>query len=154
MTNMDDKLIEATARLVWMLREADGMTRWDGPGIMAKLREAAPTASSWDLARAALNLAENKELRTPGLLPQSGPHWLKPDGSKPQRRGDHTMTCPEHGEPYLSCQPCKATPTGPPPDHIRDELRAALEAAKTTHAQSAAEDRAREARKSRTRNDT
>ena len=145
MSNMDEKQMEALARLVWMLREADGMPRWDGPGIIAKLREAASTASSFDVARAAITLAENRELRTPAILPNPGPHWLKPDGSKPARRGDHTMRCPEHGQ-RLPCEPCKTDIT-PPPEDVRAEVRAALEAAKTTHHQRDAEKAEREARR-------
>lgn len=135
MTRMDEKQMEMLARLVWMLRKADGAPEWDGPGIIAKLREAAPTASSWDLARAAINLAENRELRTPGVLSQPGPHWLKHDGTKPARRGDHTMRCPDHGEPYLRCEQCAAIKAGPPPEDVQAEVRAALEQAKTTHHQ-------------------
>lgn len=146
MTRMDERQMEALARLVWMLRQADGAPEWDGPGIIAKLREAAPTASSWDLARAAINLAENRELRTPGVLPQPGPHWLKPDGSKPARRGDHTMRCPEHAE-RLPCGRCVAD-TGAPPAEVLGDIKAALEQAKTTHHQRDAEKAEREARKS------
>lgn len=146
MTRMDEKQMEALARLVWMLREADGMSRWDGPGIVAKLREAAPTSTSWDLAHAALTLAENRDLRTPGVLPQPGPHWLKPDGTKPARRGDHTMRCPEHGQ-RLPCEPCKTDIT-PPPEDVRAEMRAALEEAKTKNAKDANDRRERTERKS------
>lgn len=149
MTRMDERQMEQLARLVWMLRAADGMPEWDGPGIIAKLREAAPTASSWDLARAAINLAENRELRTPGVLPQPGPHWQRPDGSKSARRGGHTMRCPEHGEPYLRCQQCAAIESGPPPGDVKAEIDAALEAAKTAHHQRDAAQAERNERKTR-----
>ena len=147
MSHMTETQAQALAALITRLRAADGMPPWDNAGIIAKLREAAPTASSWDLARAAINLAENRELRTPGLLPQPGPHWLKPDGSKPTRRSDHTMRCPDHGEPYLRCEQCAAIDAGPPPEDIKAEIASALEAAKTTHHQRDAEKAAREARK-------
>lgn len=145
----NEDAIQLLARLVWTLRQAEDMPEWDGPGIIAKLREAAPTSSSWDLARAALNLAENRDLRTPGVLPNPGAHWLKPDGTKPVRRGDHTMTCPDpkHGGERMPCGQC-ASNTGAPPAEVQAEIRAALEAAKTTHHQRAAEKAAREARKS------
>ena len=146
MTRMDEKQMEALARLVWMLREADGMSRWDGPGIVAKLREAAPTSTSWDLAHAALTLAENRDLRTPAILPSPGPHWTRHDGTKPARRGDHTMRCPEHGE-RLPCEPCKTDIT-PPPEDVRAEMRAAIEEAKTKNAKDANDRRERTERKS------
>lgn len=146
-TRMTEAQAQALAALITRLRDADNMPPWDNAGIISKLREAAPTASSFDLARAAINLAENRELRTPGLLPQPGPHWTKPDGSKPHRRGDHTMRCPEHGEPYLSCQPCRDTPVTPPPTDVRDEITAALEQAKEARARATAEQRDRNERK-------
>lgn len=146
MSHMTETQAQALAALIVRLRDADGMPQWDNAGIIAKLREAAPTASSWDLARAAINLAENRDLRTPGLLPQPGPHWLKADGSKPARRGDHTMTCPEHAE-RLPCGRCIAD-TGAPPAEVLGDIRAALDAAKTTHHQRDAEKAAREARMS------
>lgn len=146
MSHMTETQAQALAALIVRLRDADGMPQWDGPGIIAKLREAAPTASSWDLARAAINLAENRELRTPGVLPQPGPHWLKPDGTKPARRGDHTMTCPEHGE-RLPCGQCISN-TGAPPEEVLDEIKTALEQAKNTHHQRDAAQAERESRKS------
>ena len=141
-SRMTETQAQALAALIVRLRAADGMPEWDNAGIIAKLREAAPTASSWDLARAALNLAENRDLRTPGVLPQPGPHWSKPDGSKPPRRGDHTMRCPEHGE-RLSCTPCNADVRPPSPDELA-AMRAETEKAKTTHHQRDAEKAARE----------
>lgn len=146
MSHMTETQAQALAALIVRLRDADGMPQWDNAGIIAKLREAAPTATSWDLARAAINLAENSELRTPGVLPQPGPHWLKPDGTKPARRGDHTMRCPEHGQ-RLPCEPCKTDIT-PPPDDVRAEMRAALEEAKTKNAKDANDRRERTERKS------
>ena len=148
MSTMTETQAQALAALIARLRSEDGMPAWDNAGIIAKLREAAPTASSWDLARAAINLAENRELRTPAILPNPGPHWLKPDGTKPARRGDHTMRCPDHGEPYLSCSQCKSIEPTPPPEDVRAEIEAALEAAKATHHQRDAEKATREARKS------
>lgn len=145
MSHMTETQAQALAALIVRLRDADGMPQWDNAGIIAKLRDAAPTASSWDLARAAINLAENRDLRTPGVLPQPGPHWLKADGSKPARRGDHTMRCPDpdHGGERMPCGQC-ASNTGAPPAEVQAEIRAALEAAKTTHHQRDAEKAARE----------
>lgn len=120
---------------------------WRPAGIVAALGKAADTADVHDVAVALIRLAEDKTVLTPGLLPQPGPHWLKPDGSKPARRGDHTMRCSEHGEPYLRCEQCAAVEAGPPPEDVRAEITAALEEAKTTHHQRDAAQAEREAKK-------
>lgn len=119
---------------------------WRLAGILAALEKAAPTADVHDVACALIRLAEDATVKTPGLLPQPGPHWLKPDGSKPARRGDHTMTCPEHAE-RLPCGRCIAD-TGAPPAEVLGDIRAALDAAKTTHHQRDAEQAAREEKNS------
>jgi len=118
---------------------------WRPAGILAALEKAAPTADVHDVACALIRLAEDATVKTPGLLPQPGPHWLKPDGSEPARRGDHTMTCPEHAE-RLPCGRCIAD-TGAPPAEVLGDIRAALDAAKTTHHQRDAEKAARETAK-------
>lgn len=120
---------------------------WRPAGVMAAIEKSVDTADVHDVACALIRLAEDRTVITPGLLPQPGPHWLKPDGSKPARRGDHTMRCPDHGEPYLSCSQCKSIEPTPPPEDVRAEMRAALEAAKTTHHQRDAEKAEREARR-------
>lgn len=120
---------------------------WRPAGVLAALEKAAPTADVHDVACALIRLAQDQSVHTPGLLPQQGPHWLKPDGSKPARRGDHTMRCPEHGEPYLSCTECAAKECGPPSPHIRAEITEALEAAKTKDHQRDAAQAEREARR-------
>ena len=128
---------EALAAFVARIRP-----EWRPAGILAALEKAAPTADVHDVACALIRLAEDATVKTPGLLPQPGPHWLKPDGSKPTRRGDHTMTCPEHAE-HLPCGRCIAD-TGAPPAEVLGDIRAALDAAKTTHHQREAEKAARE----------
>lgn len=132
---------EALAAFVARIRP-----EWRPAGILTALEKAAPTADVHDVACALIRLAEDATVKTPGLLPQPGPHWLKADGSKPARRGDHTMTCPEHAE-HLPCGRCIAD-TGAPPAEVLGDIRAALDAAKTTHHQREAEKAAREARKS------
>lgn len=131
---------EALAAFVARIRP-----EWRPAGILTALEKAAPTADVHDVACALIRLAEDATVKTPGLLPQPGPHWLKPDGSKPTRRGDHTMTCPEHAE-RLPCGRCIAD-TGAPPAEVLGDIRAALDAAKTTHHQRDAEKAAREAAK-------
>lgn len=128
---------EALAAFVARIRP-----EWRPAGILAALEKAAPTADVHDVACALIRLAEDATVKTPGLLPQPGPHWLKPDGTKPARRGDHTLTCPEHAE-RLPCGRCIAD-TGAPPAEVLDDIRAALDAAKTTHHQRDAEKAARE----------
>lgn len=122
---------------------------WNVKGIVSALEKAAPTGDVHDVACALIRLAADPTVKTPGMLPQPGAHWLKPDGTKPHRRGDHTMTCPDpdHGGERMPCGQC-ASNTGAPPAEVQAEIRAALEAAKTTHQQRAAEKAAREARKS------
>lgn len=132
---------EALAAFVARIRP-----EWRPAGILAALEKAAATADVHDVACALIRLAEDATVKTPGLLPQPGPHWLKPDGSKPTRRGDHTMTCPEHAE-RLPCGRCIAD-TGAPPAEVIGDIRAALDAAKTTHHQRDAEKAAREEKKS------
>lgn len=128
---------EALAAFVARIRP-----EWRPAGILAALEKAAPTADVHDVACALIRLAEDATVKTPGLLPQPGPHWLKADGSKPARRGDHTMTCPEHAE-RLPCGRCIAD-TGAPPAEVLGDIKAALDAAKTTHHQRDAEKAARE----------
>ena len=120
---------------------------WRPAGVMAAIERAVDTADVHDVACALIRLAEDRTVHTPGLLPQPGPHWQRPDGTKPARRGDHTMRCPDHGEPALRCSQCAAIDAGPPPDDVRTEIAAALEQAKTTHHQRDAEKAAREAAK-------
>lgn len=131
---------EALAAFVARIRP-----EWRPAGILAALEKAAATADVHDVACALIRLAEDATVKTPGLLPQPGPHWLKPDGSKPARRGDHTMTCPDHAE-RLPCGRCIAD-TGAPPAEVLGDIRAALDAAKTTHHQREAEKAARETAK-------
>lgn len=132
---------EALSTFVRLIRP-----EWRPAGILAALEKAAATADVHDVACALIRLAEDATVKTPGLLPQPGPHWLKPDGSKPTRRGDHTMTCPEHAE-RLPCGRCIAD-TGAPPAEVLGDIRAALDAAKTTHHQREAEKAAREEKNS------
>ncbi len=118
---------------------------WRPPGVMAALEKTAATADVHDVACALIRLAEDQSVKTPGLLPEPGPHWTRPDGSQPARRGDHTMRCPEHGQPYLRCDECAMTKAAPPPDDVKDEIRASLDRAKHTHHQRDAAKAEREA---------
>lgn len=119
---------------------------WRPAGILAALEKAAATADVHDVACALIRLAADPTVKTPGMLAQSGPWWVKADGTKAPRRGDHTMTCPEHAE-RLPCGQCVAN-TGAPPAEVLAEIRDAIEHGKTTHHQRDAEKAAREARKS------
>lgn len=140
MSRMTEVQAQALAAFVSRVR-----TDWNPPGIVKALEKAAPTADVHDVACALIRLAADPTVKTPGMLTQTGPWWVKADGTKAPRRGDHTMTCPEHAE-RLPCGRCIAD-TGAPPAEVLGDIRAALDAAKTTHHQRDAEKAARETAK-------
>ena len=127
MTQMTKVQAEALTALVVRLRP-----EWRPAGVMAALEKAKDGADVFDVSRALINLAADATVITPGLLHQPGPHWLRPDGTKPARRGDSTMRCPEHGEPYTSCGQCKNGGT-PPPKGWRDEADRGIAEASKKH---------------------
>lgn len=110
---------EALAAFVVRVR-----TDWRPAGVVAALEKAAPTADVWDVARALLALASEQSVQTPGLLDKPGPHWRKPDGEMPGRRGDHNVRCPEHPLSVHPCPQCEAKKCDPTPDYL--EAKAAL----------------------------
>lgn len=126
MTQMTKVQAEALTALIVRLRP-----EWRPAGVMAALEKAKDGADTFDVSRALINLAADASVITPGLLHQPGPHWLRPDGSKPARRGDSTMRCPEHGEPYTSCGQCKTADYVEMPDTARQALAEAIEAGKS-----------------------
>lgn len=140
MTTMTEVQAQALAAFVTRIRP-----EWNVGGIVAALKQVAATGDVHDVSCALIRLASDKSVLTPGLLTQQGWWWLKPDGSKPQRRGDHTMRCPEHDQ-RLPCEPCKTDIT-PPPEDVRAEVRAAIEEAKTKNAKDANDRRERIERK-------
>jgi hypothetical protein len=109
MTTMTRVQAEALAAFVSRMRP-----EWRPAGIVAALEKAATTADAWDVAHALLNLAAEQSVLTPGLLPGPGPHWRRDDGSKPARRGDHDVRCPEHPAETHPCPQCAAKRTPPP----------------------------------------
>ena len=145
MSRMTKPAAERLAAFIHQYRRDLGHSSWDPPGIVAALGRAAPLADATDVVTAITRLAENGELRTPAILPDPGPHWPTREAGAAPRRGDHTMTCPEHTE-RLPCGQCVAD-TGAPPAEVLGDIRAALDAAKTTHHQRDAEKAAREAGK-------
>lgn len=50
---------------------------WDRAGVWAKVVEAKDRGTPWDLAHAALYAAENPAVRSPGVIPKAGEHWLR-----------------------------------------------------------------------------
>ena len=95
---------------------------WDLPGITAAVRKAAEIASGPEVCVAALRVAANLEARTPGLIPQPGPHWQQTTAGKnlpPTPCGIH----PSH--PALGCPECKAIPKASP-----EQIKAARERAR------------------------
>lgn len=116
---------EALAAFVARIRP-----EWRPAGILAALEKAAPTADVHDVACALIRLAEDGTVRTPGLLPQPGPHWAKPNGEHAPRRGDHTMRCPEHPTQPMPCVECRQD-RAPMPDGFMTQAAAAIEAGRT-----------------------
>lgn len=149
MTILDKPRAQAAATLAVHLRKLAGFTEWHMAGTLTALEAAAGTASAFEVSQAIVRLAAMPEMKTPALLAQPGPWWpTAHDGSTIRRRGDHTMTCPDpkHGGERMPCGQC-ASNTGAPPAEVQAEIRAALEAAKTTHHQRDAEKAAREEKK-------
>lgn len=101
-----------------------------------------------DLAVALSWVATDSDSHTPARLDENGPWWkaaaIAEGGA---RRGDHTMRCAEHRDQRLPCPSC-AEGIKPPPAEVLGDIKAALDAAKTTHHQREAEKAAREARRS------
>ena len=108
---------EALATLATKLRPD-----WRHAGVMAAI-EKCTTEEPCDIARALINLAADPTVQTPGLLHHGGPHWLRPDGEKPARRGDHAVRCTRHPINVEPCPQCRADPDHTP---MPDEVRAAL----------------------------
>ena len=143
MTILDKPRAQAAATLAIQLRKLAGFTEWHMAGTLSALEAAAATASAFEVSQAIVRLAAMPEMKTPALLAQPGPGWpTAHDGSTIRRRGDHTMTCPEHAE-RLPCGRCVAD-TGAPPAEVLGDIRAALDAVKTTHHQREAEKAARD----------
>ena len=103
---------EALATLATKLRPD-----WRHAGVMAAI-EKCTTEEPCDIARALVNLAADSTVQTPGLLHRGGPHWLRPDGEKPARRGDHAVRCTRHPINVEPCPQCRADP-----DHTRGCIR-------------------------------
>lgn len=101
---------------------------WDHPGIVAAIGKAQSQATALQIARALVNLAENRELHTPALLPEKGNHWR--DASEAiGPNASHNVHCIEHPLSVMPCPQCAAKRTPPPvddPDYaaMKAELKA------------------------------
>ena len=105
---------EALATLATKLRPD-----WRHPGVLAAISKCDPATDPFDLARALINLAADPSVQTPGLLHGPGPHWLKPDGTKPARRDDHAVRCPSHPHQIEPCLTCRDdADLIPPPPYV------------------------------------
>lgn len=81
---------------------------WDHPGIIAAIGKAQAKATPLQVARALVNLAENRELRTPALLAEAGQHWR--DGAEATGPNvSHDVRCPDHPRQVHPCPECRAT---------------------------------------------
>ncbi|MDR6861949.1 hypothetical protein [Phycicoccus sp. 3266] len=133
---------EALATLVTRLRPD-----WRHAGVVAAIEKAAATADAFDVARALINLAAEPSVQTPGLLPGKGPHWRRPDGELPDRRGDHNVYCHRHPLSVLpNCPQCIAEdqPCRPPAD-LMEQMLADVRRGKDAVAHRAADNEARRA---------
>lgn len=93
---------------------------WQPAGIEAAVRKAAEVGPGPDVCVAAVRAAANLEARTPGLIPQPGPHWQQTTAGKnlpPTPCGVH----PAH--PALGCPECKAIPVATPEQIAAARLR-------------------------------
>lgn len=91
---------------------------WDRPGILAAIGKAQALGTPVQVSRALVNLAENRDLRTPAILPTPGNHWRAPDGQHPELRGSHDVKCPEHPLSVHPCPQCAAKRCDPTPDYL------------------------------------
>ncbi len=84
---------------------------WDLPGIEAAVRKAATDATAIDVCAAAVRAAGNDAARTPGLIPQPGPHWAQ---TAHGQHYDHPR-CGLHPD-YLAagCPACQAVKRATP----------------------------------------
>lgn len=121
---------EAIATAIHRVRNPDH-PQWDRAGVLAALRKAQDQGTPAAILRAAADLADNAELRTPALLPQPGPHWQRADGTS-ARRDSHAMRCPKHPSSVHPCPQCAADPgyVEPPADWRKDAEAGIEQAAK------------------------
>lgn len=98
MTHISRIEAEALATAVAWLRPD-----WNQPGVLAALRDVAPTADKWDVYHAIGAIAADPTVKTPGFLKTKGAHWQRMDGSKPARRGDHNVPCVDHPTYDMPC---------------------------------------------------
>lgn len=73
-----------------------GATTWDPPGIVAALRKVSnrPLPS---LMRACAAAAADRNNRTPGIIPQPGPHWREHDNDIPYVAPSLAQLCGDCG---------------------------------------------------------
>ena len=76
---------------------------WHRPGILAAIDRASRLGSPGHIGSALSRLADNRELRTPALLAEPGPHW---HGTPIAAQRPPTM-CGDHPQQRaLGCRPC------------------------------------------------
>jgi hypothetical protein len=114
---------EALATFVTRLRPD-----WDHPGIVAAIVKAIDKGGPFDIAHALVTLAEDDQLRSPGLLASDGRHWLRRDGKPTGPRLSNNVPCPDHPEQDMPCQHVvhRGDMT---PEQIREHIALALTAA-------------------------
>jgi hypothetical protein len=89
---------EALAAFVCRVR-----SDWDHPGVMAAIKKARDLGPAAAVGAALCRLAENRDLRTPALLAEPGPHW----GATTVATRQPPSMCPDHPTSrILDCQEC------------------------------------------------
>jgi hypothetical protein len=92
---------------------------WDHPGIVSALSKAASLGGPLDVAHALLILAENRELKSPGMLHQQGKHWKRADGENTGPNISHNVRCPEHPINFHPCPLCAAKKCPPDEEYLK-----------------------------------
>lgn len=88
---------------------------WDVPGIRAAIHAARTLGGCEDIAIALVELSKRRELKTPALLAQDGPHWHT--GRTPDVRVTPARCKTHEHEWALNCRSCaveKFDPTATP----------------------------------------
>lgn len=116
---MTQAQIQALATFISRVRED-----WDHPGIVAAISKASGLGSPFDVARALVNLAENRDLTSPGMLSQPGRHWVKASNEPTGPNLSNNVRCPEHPINFMPCPLCEAKRCLPDPVEHADYIAA------------------------------
>lgn len=104
---MSREQAQALTRAIHLLRPA-----WNEEGIFAALGHV-KERDPFDIALAALRAAADEKVRTPGVIPTTGPHWNEAAPKEPVRPRSgpprKSETCPVHPGSWAdNCSGCRA----------------------------------------------